>query len=78
MSLEELRQCIVASPFVPFTLNIADGRRIPVVGRDFILIPPEKGRTVIVYQKGSSFDLLDSMLITGVSFEPVAGASTVN
>ncbi len=78
MSLEELRRCIVASPFVPFTLNIADGRRIPVVGRDFILIPPEKGRTVVVYQKGASFDLLDSMLITGVSFEPVADTSNVN
>lgn len=43
MSIEELRNNIVASPFVPFTLNIADGRRIPVVGRDFILVPPREG-----------------------------------
>ena len=75
MSVEELRKCIVASPFVPFTLNIADGRRISVIGRDFIFVPPEKGRTVLVYQRGGEFDLLDAMLITGVSFESAATIS---
>jgi hypothetical protein len=70
MSLDELRKCLGASPFVPFTLNIADGRRIPVTGRDVILVPPEKGRTVLVYQRSGEFDLLDSMLITSVSFAP--------
>lgn len=69
MSVEELRKCIVATPFRPFLLNIADGRRIPVSGRDFILIPPERGRTVVVYQRDGEFDLLDSLLITGVSYE---------
>lgn len=69
MSIEELRNNIVASPFVPFTLNVADGRRIPVVGRDFILVPPEKGRKVVVYQKNGTYDLLDAMLITGMTFE---------
>jgi hypothetical protein len=72
MPLDELRKCIVASPFVPFTLNIADGRRIPVTGRDFILVPPEKGRIVLVYQRNGEFDMLDAMLITGVSFESAA------
>lgn len=75
MSLEELRKCIVASPFVPFTLNIADGRRVPVTGRDFILVPPEKGRTVLVYQRNGDFDMLDAMLITGISFESASNIS---
>jgi hypothetical protein len=75
MSVEELRKCIVASPFVPFTLNIADGRRIPVIGRDFIFVPPEKGRTVLVYQRDGEFDILDAMLVTGVSFESAANTS---
>jgi hypothetical protein len=69
MSADELRKCIVASPFRPFTLNIGDGRRIPVMGQDFILMAPEKGRTVVVYQRNDDFDILDTMLITGVSFE---------
>jgi hypothetical protein len=75
VSVDELRICIVASPFLPFTLNIADGRRIPVPGRDFILVPPEKGRTVLVYQRDGELDMLDAMLITGVSFESAANIS---
>jgi hypothetical protein len=75
MSADELKKCIMTSPFRPFLLNIADGRRIPVTGRDFILIPPEKGRTVVVYQKDGGFDLLDAMLITGVNYDPIADAS---
>ena len=75
MSVEELRKCIVASPFLPFVLNIADGRRIPVIGRDFILVPPEKGRMVLVYQRNGEFDMLDALLITEVSFEAVAKVS---
>ena len=65
----------MASPFQPFTLNIADGRRIPVVGRDFILIPPEKGRMIVVFQHDGEMDLLDALLITGVTFEAVANAA---
>ena len=75
MSVDELRKCVVASPFVPFTLNIADGRRIPVIGRDFILVPPERGRIVLVYQRNGEFDILDAMLIAGVSFESAANIS---
>ena len=75
MSPDELKKCIVASPFRPFTLNIADGRCIPVIGRDFILIAPEKGRTVLVFQRNDDFDILDTMLITGASFESVANIS---
>jgi hypothetical protein len=75
MSADELRKCIVASPFRPFTLNIADGRRIPVSGRDFVLMAPEKGRTVVVYQRNDDFDILDTILITGISFESAASNS---
>ena len=78
MSADELRKCIVASPFRPFILNIGDGRRIPVMGRDFIIIAPEKGRSVVVYQRNDDFDILDTMLITGVSFESASNLSTSN
>ena len=75
MSVDDLRKCIVPSPFVPFTLDIADGRRVPVTGRDFILVPPERGRTVLVYQRNGELDMLDPALITGVSFESAANIS---
>ncbi len=69
MTLEELKLHMMAVPFKPFTLNIADGRRIPVPARDFILTPLERGRTVIVYQVDERHDVLDLMLITGITFE---------
>jgi hypothetical protein len=75
MSAAELRKCIAASPFRTFTLNTADGRRIPVLGRDFILMAPEKGRTVVVHQGNDDFDILDTLLITGVSFESASSSS---
>jgi hypothetical protein len=78
MSADELRKCVVASPFRPFTLNIGDGRRIPVIGRDFILIAPDKGRTVVVFQRNDDFDILDTMLITGINFESAANISPSN
>ena len=75
MSADELKKCIVANPFRPFILNIGDGRRIPVMGRDFILMAPEKGRTVIVYQRNDDFDILDTLSIRGISFESAANNS---
>lgn len=69
MSLDELRRHITAVPFYPFTLNSADGRRVPVIGRDFILLSPT-GRTAHVYQPDGSYELLDMLLVTGISAGP--------
>ncbi len=78
MALDELKRSIMAVPFRPFMLNIADGRRIPVIGRDFIITQPEKGRTVVVFHRDGSYDLLDGMLITDVTFEATADAAAAN
>lgn len=48
MSAEELRRRVTAVPFRPFVVNVADGRRIPVVGQDFILVSGS-GRVVEVH-----------------------------
>ena len=77
MAIDELRKWIVATPFQPFTINIADGRRIPVTGRDFILIPSGKGRMVVVYQLNGEYDFIDAMLITGVSFQTIPDPSSI-
>ena len=67
MSTEELRDAITAVPFKPFVLHVADGRSIPVIGRDFILLSP-RGRTVNVYQPDERADRVDMLLVTGLSF----------
>jgi hypothetical protein len=68
MSAEELRRHMAAVPFRPFTLNVADGRRIPVLATDFMLISPS-GRITDVFQPDDSHDLLDTLMITGISFD---------
>ena len=75
MSAVELRKEITAVPFRPFTVNVADGRRIPVVGQDFIFVSPA-GRTAHVYLADGSYEKLDMLLITGVSFGPPAPSPT--
>ena len=69
MTAEELREHIKARPFRPFSIHVADGRAIPVAHHDFILVSP-RGRIVDVYQPDDSHNLLDIMLITGISFGP--------
>ncbi len=68
MATDELRRYVMATPFRPFVLNVADGRRVPVVGRDFILISP-MGQTLHIYQYNGSFEVLDNSLVTGISFD---------
>jgi hypothetical protein len=69
MSADELRSHITAVPFETFSLRTADGRRIPVRNRDFILITPNK-RHVYVFQPDNSREVLDIMLILGLEFGP--------
>jgi hypothetical protein len=73
MAPDEIRQKITAVPFRPFTLHTADGRAIPVHARDFILVSP-RGMTVDVYQPDDRHDILDTIQITGISFDPPASA----
>ena len=65
MRIQELRELRDATPFKSFVIHLADGRAIPVVHRDFVMSSPN-GRTVIVYQPDSSFDIVDVMLVTSL------------
>jgi hypothetical protein len=71
MSTNELRRHIVAVPFRPFVLHIADGRTIPVHARNFIMISP-LGSVVDVFQPDETHDILASGAITGISFIPTS------
>ena len=63
MTIEKLQAVLHASPFQPFTIYMADGRRIHVPHRDFISHSPS-GRTVIVEHKDDTHSVLDLLLMT--------------
>lgn len=67
--LKELRE---AAPFRPFKIDLADGRQVLVLHRDYISISPE-GRTCVVWQKDDSMTIIDVRLIQSVSIEPATG-----
>ena len=63
MTIEAIRNAYEAQPFTPFTLHLADGRDISVQSREFMASAPN-GRTVIVYQPDSSWNVVDLLLVT--------------
>jgi hypothetical protein len=68
MTIEQLREAYNHQPFRPFTIHLADGRSIPVKHREFLASAPS-GRTIIVYQDGDRFNVIDLLLVTDLEFE---------
>lgn len=66
-TIDGLRNTLRAQPFRPFTLDMGDGRSWRVEHPDFVWIPPEGSRTVIVSAGGDDFEIVDMLLVT--SFE---------
>lgn len=69
MIIEQVRNFYDAQPFKPFVMHLADGREIPVNGREMMASAPN-GRTIIVYQPGSSFNVVDLLLVTDLESKP--------
>ena len=62
MTIEQLRNVYQAQPFRPFTIHMADGRSLYVPHSEFLSHSPN-GRTVIVFDSGDGFSILDLLLI---------------
>ncbi len=65
MTREQLRELLNAQPFRPFAIGLADGRQVRVENSEFAILSPS-GRTVIVYQRDDSFQIVDLMLVTSL------------
>jgi hypothetical protein len=74
MTVDRLREVYNSQPFRPFVMHLADGRRIPVVHRDFIMSVPS-GRTVIVVQPDDTVNIVDLLLVTDLELEPASNGS---
>jgi hypothetical protein len=74
--LADLRRLASGSPFVPFTIHMADGEKITVPTGDHIAVSPSGGRIVVF---GDDDDVIHifPLLITRLSLkEHPAGPST--
>jgi hypothetical protein len=70
MTIEKFRELIHANPFVPFSIRLADSRRIPVAHSDFVS-SSQTGRIVHVFHgpdDASSF--IDILLVTALELNP--------
>jgi len=68
MTADPIRDAQHAKPFLPFTIHTADGDRIHVTHPECILLA-RKGRTVVVNTPDDRLRIIDTLLITQLSFE---------
>jgi hypothetical protein len=64
MKAETLCRLIEATPFQPFSVNLADGRELKVPHRDFISHSPNY-RRLTVWHNDDSCDFVDFILVIG-------------
>jgi len=69
MKIALLRELHEARPFVPFTITMADGRKLPVIHNEFLAFFPS-GRAVMVTHGDDRFTLADLLLISSVDVDP--------
>ena len=68
MTIEKVRELYHAEPFQPFVIHLADGRRIPVVSREYISMAVS-GRTIYVTQPDDTFNIIDLLLVTDLELK---------
>ncbi len=69
MKLSMLRELHETRPFVPFTITLADGRKLPVIHNEFLAFFPS-GRAAMLTHGDDKFTLIDLPLITAVDADP--------
>lgn len=67
MTIERFNEAMRTKPFVPFHVNLADGRSIPVVHPDYVAWNPQ-GRTIVILQPDDSCQHVDLLLVTSLAF----------
>jgi hypothetical protein len=70
MTVQQMRKALEASPFRPFHILTADGRRFFVPHPDFVAMPPNAERTFVVFSKNAEdYAVLDLLLVVGLDFK---------
>lgn len=64
----DIRRLIQTTPFVPFTIHLADGGQVRVPTVDHLALPPSGGRVMVFHHDGS-WDMLSALLISRLSID---------
>jgi hypothetical protein len=64
----DIRKLIHATPFVPFTIHLADGGQLRVPTVDHIAVPPTGGR-VFVFGDDERYDVISGLMITRITVD---------
>jgi hypothetical protein len=68
MTIEELRDAHLKRPFKPFTLELADGQRVPVPHPEFMTSAP-KSRTIAVFTPRGMHKIIDLLMVVAIDFQ---------
>jgi hypothetical protein len=69
MNSAVLRELHQARPFVPFTMTLADGRKLHVVHNEFLYFFPS-GRAAMLTHPDDRFTLIDLLMVTSADVDP--------
>ena len=72
---DDIRKLAHASPFVPFSIHLADGGSLRVPTVDHIAVAPAGGR-VVVFGDDDSYDVLSSLLISRITVDRESATSS--
>jgi hypothetical protein len=68
MTIEQLKKFHQAQPFLPFTLQMCDGRSLYVPHPEFLSHSPS-GRTVVIHQSDDNFSIVDLLLVNQLEIQ---------
>lgn len=69
MNIDQIKEARDARPFKPFTLSLADGRRLGVPHPEYLSFPPAWSRSLIVAQPSGSVSVVNALLVVSLDFD---------
>jgi hypothetical protein len=70
----DIHKLLQATPFVPFTIHLADGGQLRVPTVDHVAVPPAGGR-VFIFGDDERYDVISALMITRITVDRESATS---
>ena len=74
MSIDGIRDVMKRTPFIPFTVRMISGTRVPVPHPDFAMLS-RSGRRLFVVSEDDHLQILDTLMIEAIETADTANGS---